>query len=137
MDKINLDPYLYFAGDCKEAMEFYKSIFGGNLEVQTYSEFSGDMPGKNEHPDWVMHCLLDGDVRLMASDSQKASPSSAKVELSLSGTDDAKLRNCYNGLSSGGKVTMPLEKAPWGDTFGMLSDKYGIDWVINISEIKE
>ena len=138
MANINVDPYLFFPGNAREAMGFYKSIFGGELTVQTIGEAPGDWPGKADmNQEHVMHSMLDGDVRLMASDSEKASPGSAKVELSLSGEDEETLQKYWDGLSAGAeKITQPLEKAPWGDTFGMLRDKYGVDWMVNITASK-
>jgi len=137
MGKINLDPYLFFQGNCKEAMGFYKDIFGGELTIQKMDAYP-DMPVDKSMKDIVMHAFLDaGDIRLMASDSRKASAKSAKVELSISGADKTKLHKYWDGLAKGGKITMPLEKAPWGDHFGMLSDKYGIDWMVNINAKKE
>ena len=137
MGKISLDPYLFFQGNAREAMEFYKSTFGGKLTIQTIGE-APDFPGKDSmDQDGVMHSMLDGDVRLMASDSPKASAESAKIELSLGGEDEATLHKYWDGLASGVKVNQPLEKAPWGDTFGMLRDKYGVDWMVNISAKKE
>jgi len=139
MGKIKLDPYLFFQGNCREAMEFYRGVFGGELTIQTIGEAPGDWPGKEAmDQEGVMHSMLDGDVRLMASDSPKASSESAKVELSVSGEDDATLRKYWSGLSIDAmKITQPLEKAPWGDTFGMLRDKYGVDWMVNITAKKE
>ncbi len=136
MSKIKLDPYLFFKGNCKEAMEFYKGVFGGKLEISLVDD-APDFPGKDKMLGQVMHALLDtGDFRLMASDSGKASPKAAKVELSLSGDDDARLRQYFEKLSDGGKVTMPLEKQFWGDIFGQLSDKYGVEWMVNITTQK-
>lgn len=137
MGKINLDPYLFFRGNCKDAMEFYKSIFGGELTVQTISE-APDFPGKEAmDQSYVMHALLDaGDIRMMASDTQKASEKAAKIELSISGEDEDILTNYFNALSQGGTVRSPLKKEMWGDTFGMLTDKYNIDWMINITTPK-
>jgi PhnB protein len=121
MAGISLNPYLFFSGNAREAMEFYEAVFGGKLTIQTIREAS-DFPGKDQmNPNHVMHAELKaGDIRLFASDSGKASAKAAKIELSLSGKDKTKLRSYWNGLSKGGKVNMPLEKAPWGDTFGML-----------------
>jgi PhnB protein len=138
MSKVNLDPYLFFGGNAKEAMDFYKGIFGGELTVQTISE-APDFPGKESmKQDNVMHAMLDGDVRLMASDSDKASPGSAKVELSLSGEDEPTLRKYWERLSEDAeKINQELEKAPWGDTFGMLRDRYGVDWMVNITTPKD
>lgn len=133
MSDINLDVYLFFKGQAKEAMEFYKDIFGGELTVQTYSEVP-DMSQDANKKDWLMHARLEGgEVKLMASDTGKASPAAAKIDLSLGGTDDAKLREIFDKLSKGGKVNMPLKKEFWGDTFGSLTDKYGINWMMNIA----
>lgn len=137
MSRINLDPYLFFGGNCKEAMEFYKGIFGGDVTIMTFGDMPGDMQDKEAMNDLVMHAFLDaGDIRLMASDSQQASAKAAKVELSLSGDDEATLRKYFDGLSVGGNVRSPLKTETWGDTFGMLTDKYNIDWMINITTPK-
>lgn len=134
MGKIYLDPYLFFDGNCKEAMEFYKTVFGGKLEMQTMGEAPVDMPDKKARKNQIMHALLSGgDIKLMASDSSKASPKAAKIELSLSGPDEDKLRKIFSSLGKGGKVNAPLEKQFWGDIFGQLRDKFGIDWMINIT----
>jgi PhnB protein len=135
MSNVNLEVYLFFKGNCREAMEFYKSIFGGKLEISTVGD-SPDVPGMPDlDKNWVMHSTLQGgDIKLMASDTPTASDKAAKVELSLGGTDDARLRQIFDALAAGGKVKMPLEKQFWGDTFGMLSDKFGIDWNMNIGD---
>lgn len=137
MSSIKLNPYIFFKGNCREAMEFYKGIFGGKLEMQTMGEVPPDAmpPGmdQEEIKDQIMHAALtEGDVELMASDSHKASAKTAKVELSLSGADEEKLRKTFDSLTAGGKVTMPLEKQFWGAIFGMVTDKYGVDWMVNI-----
>jgi PhnB protein len=135
---VKLDPYIFFKGNAREAMEFYKSVFGGKLDVNEYTDKDLEMmPGTPEEKEAMkgklMHAMLDGDVRLMASDSTNANDKAAKIELSLSGEDEATLRKYWDGLSAGGKVTMPLDKAPWGDTFGMLTDKYDISWMVNVT----
>lgn len=138
MSDINLDVYLYFKGQCQEAMEFYKGIFGGELTTQTYA----DVPGMGDDPakkDWLMHARLDaGDIKLMASDTDKASPTAAKVDLSLGGTDtnEARMREIFKKLGEGGKVHSELKKEFWGDTFGSLTDKYGVNWMMNIADTK-
>jgi PhnB protein len=119
-------------------MEFYKTVFGGELQMQTMGEVPDEaMPPdmkKEEIKDMIMHArLTGGEVELMASDSPKASKSAAKIELSLSGPDEAKLRKIWDALAQGGKINTPLEKQFWGDTFGMVRDKYGIDWMVNIT----
>jgi PhnB protein len=79
-----------------------------------------------------MHASLRGPVNIMASDSPTASDKAAKVELSLGGTDEKMMRETFDKLAEGGKVKMPLEKMFWGDTYGQILDKYGIEWMMNI-----
>jgi len=139
MDKVTLEPYIFFKGNCREAMEFYKTVFGGELEMQTMGEVPADvdMPRKEATKDWIRHASLKGGViNLMASDGQNASPKAAKIELSLGGTDEDQMRKMFDALSEGGKVTKPLEKEFWGDIFGMLTDRYGVDWMMNIGTKK-
>lgn len=134
---VALDPYMFFAGNCREAMEFYESIFGGTLKIQTYDEAPGEqseaMKGK------VMHAsLMDGEVNLMASDSSNPdSLGTGKISLSLSGVDEEKLRAMFDRLGAGGNVSYPLKKEFWGDTFGTLTDKFGVDWMVNIAAAKQ
>ena len=134
---VQLDPYLFFRGNCREAMEFYKDIFGGNLDVSLFEDSPGDFPEKETMKGKVMHALLSGgDIRLMGSDTTQASEKAAKIELSLSGEDEEKLTKLFNSLSEGGTVRSPLKKEAWGDTFGMVTDKYNIDWMVNITAKK-
>ncbi|HSX45978.1 MAG TPA: VOC family protein [Candidatus Saccharimonadia bacterium] len=138
MSDVHLDVYLYFQGNCKEAMEFYKSVFGGELTVQTFGESPPEaVPGglNDENKDQVMHARLEGgDIKLMASDGSKASAKSAKVDLSLGGSDETRLREIFEKLSAGGEVGMPLTKMFWGDFFGQFVDKYGVSWMVNITK---
>lgn len=127
MAKISIETYLFFKGNAKEAMEFYKGVFGGELEVSTMADSppEAQMPGAK--PTDVMHASLKGLVNIMASDSQTASDKAAKVELSLGGTDEAEMRNVFDQLSAGGKIFMPLKKESWGDVFGSFTDKFGVE----------
>jgi PhnB protein len=135
MASVNLDPYLFFNGNAREAAEFYKSVFGGELTVSTFGDAGADkMPGFEDMKDKVMHAMLDGDTKKIISDSRQASEKAAKIELSLSGDDEQKLTGYFEKLSEGGKVRSPLKKESWGDTFGQLTDKYNIDWMVNISK---
>lgn len=137
MGNVALNAYLFFAGNCREAMEFYRDIFGGTLQVQTYDEVPGEtaeaMKGK------VIHAsLMGGEVDLMASDSpDSARLGTGKVSLSLSGTDEQRLRTMFDSLSADGNVNYPLKKEFWGDIFGTLTDRFGVDWMVNISASKE
>lgn len=133
MSKVSLDPYLFFDGNAEQAMNYYKDVFGGKITISRMSEMPGTKP---EDANRVMHAMLEGDIKLMASDSDKASAEAKKIELSLSGEDESKLRGYFEALSKDGKVTMPLEKAPWGDVFGMLTDKYSIAWMVNVTAPK-
>lgn len=134
MSDIRLEVYLFFKGEAKEAMEFYKSVFGGKLTVQTYADVP-EMAKDATKKDWLMHARLEGgDIKLMGSDTDKASAEAAKIDLSLGGTDEAKMREVFDKLSKGGKVNMPLKKEFWGDIFGSLTDKYGVNWMMNIGD---
>jgi PhnB protein len=130
-----LNPYLNFRDTAASAMEFYQSVFGGELVTSTFAEYqASDDPAE---ADKLMHAQLtspDGLV-LMAADTpnQMDYTPGTNFSVSLSGDDDAALRGYWAALSDGGTVTMPLEKAPWGDTFGMCVDKFGIAWLVNIS----
>lgn len=129
-----LSPYLALDGNAREAMEFYKDVFGGTLEIQSFAEAGREMPGAE--PDRVMHARLDaGDIMFMASDSMPGQPSTVgtNVSLSLTGSDVDALTAIFGRLSEGGQVMMPLEQQFWGDTFGMLTDRYGLQWMVNIS----
>ncbi|HSX41680.1 MAG TPA: VOC family protein [Candidatus Saccharimonadales bacterium] len=131
---IKLEPYIFFHGQAKEAMEFYKSIFGGELTIQTYEQ-----AGQGGEPDWVMHATLEGDVKLMASDTEKASDTAKKISLSLGGeeADSDELHAIFDKLAEGGEVFQKLEKQFWGDVFGSLTDKYGVEWMMNIAGAKQ
>jgi PhnB protein len=139
MSDIRLEVYLFFHGECEEAMNFYKNIFGGNLEVSKYGDMPEGTPDiEGTEKDWLMHSSLEGgQINLMGSDTAKASPEAKKVSLSLGGTDEPAMRKIFDALAEGGKVFQPLKKEFWGDTFGSLTDKYGIEWMMNIGAVKE
>jgi len=136
MASFRIDPYLFFKGDAKQAMEFYKEVFGGELTVQTMAEAGPEMQMPGAKPTDVMHARLKGPVNLMASDSGKASDKMAKVELAINGTsaDEATMREIFDKLAEGGEVKMKLDKMPWGDIYGQLTDKFGIDWMMDIGD---
>jgi PhnB protein len=135
-----LNPYISFRGTAREAMEFYQSVFGGELDLSTFSDFS--MPGVGEdEANLIMHGQLDapGGMTLMGADT----PSSMEltegnnITISLSGDDETELRGYWDKLAEGGTVTMPLEVAPWGDAFGQLTDKFGVIWMVNIASAQQ
>ena len=130
-----LNPYLSFRDTAREAIEFYHSVFGGELTVSTFADMHASEDPAEQ--DKVMHSMVvtDGGLCLMAADtpnSMEWSPPSG-VSVSLSGEDEAELTGHWNRLSDGGTVTMPLARAPWGDTFGMCVDRFGISWLVNIT----
>jgi PhnB protein len=132
-----LNPYLGFRDTAREAMEFYRSVFGGELTVSTFADFhASDDPAEQ---DKVMHSMLTtgNGLALMAADmpNRMAYTAGTNHAISLSGgaDDDAELRGYWDKLSDGATITEPLKAAPWGDAFGMLTDKFGVTWMVNIA----
>lgn len=131
-----LNPYINFRGTAREALTFYQSVFGGELDLSTFADFS--MPGIGEdEADQIMHGQLDapGGLTLMASDTPSGMdlPEASNITVSLSGDDQDELRGYWDRLAADGSVTMPLEAAPWGAFFGQLTDRYGVSWMVNIA----
>ena len=128
-----LNPYVSFDGNARQAMEFYKGVFGGDLTVNTFGEFGApDSPDADK----VMHSQLEspGGFTLMGSDTpsgMQRNPGDT-ITISLSGTDADELRGYWEKLAAGGTVTMPLEKQMWGDEFGMCVDQFGVPWMVDI-----
>ena len=130
-----LNPYLSFKDNAREAMEFYHTVFGGKLDAQTFKELNASQDPSED--DKIMHSQLEADngITIMASDTpdrMEYTPGN-NFNMSLSGDNEAELRGYWEKLAEGGTVTMPLEKAIWGDTFGMCVDKFGVQWLVNIS----
>jgi PhnB protein len=129
--------YLSFNGNAREAAEFYKSVFGGEVYMDTYDKYADSVPVADADKSKVMHAYLKGsdEVELMLADTPTGVEyqEGSQLSLALSGEDEAQLRQYWDKLSDGGVVRMPLEKAPWGDIFGMLTDKFGVRWMVNVS----
>ena len=130
-----LNPYLSFRDSAREAMTHYHSVFGGDLTMSTYGEFHA-----SEDPaeaDKIMHAQLTGDngIVLMGADTPNSMDFQAgtSFSVSLSGEDDVELRRYWDALSEGGTIAMPLEQAPWGDSFGQFTDRFGVNWLVNIT----
>ena len=126
---VRLNPYLNFRDTARAAMTCYREVFGGELAINTFKEFGmGDSDG-------VMHAMLEAPngLVLMAADTPPDMETSENGSVSLSGDDEATLRGWWDALSAGGTVDVPLEKAPWGDSFGMCNDKFGVHWLVNIT----
>ncbi|HZP19264.1 MAG TPA: VOC family protein [Bauldia sp.] len=130
-----LNPYLSFKDNARQAMEFYKSVFGGELTMMTFGE--GGMSQEPGQKDLIMHSQLvaPNGYWLMGSDTPPSMPMQAgrSITVSLSGDDEKELRGYWDKLAAGAQIQMPLEKAPWGDTFGMLTDRFGTPWMVNIA----
>ncbi len=130
---VRLNPYLNFRDNAREALEFYHSVFGGTLDLSTFADFqASEDPADAEK---IMHGQVTGDhgVVLMGADVPASVELTANSSVSLSGDDEAVLRGWWDQLSAGGTVAEPLVKAPWGDTFGMCTDKFGVPWLVNIA----
>ena len=128
-----LNPYLHFSGNAREAMEFYRSVLGGELDVMTFGDAGG---GGGEYPDdGVMHAFLrtaDG-LELMASDGHDPDAAGPdRLSLSVSGDDEATLRRWFEALAEGGQVDVPLARQVWGDVFGQVTDRFGMRWLVDV-----
>jgi len=129
-----LNPYLSFKDSARAAMDFYKSVFGGELTLSTFGE--NHMAHNASENDKIMHGQLvsPSGYWLMGSDTPASmGEPRPNGQISLSGDDENELRGYWDKLGAGGTVVIPLEKAPWGDSFGMLVDKFGVSWMVNIA----
>ena len=128
-----LNPYLTFNGNAREAMEFYRSVFGGELTVSTFGEFGSPDPAI---ADRVMHAMLTTDrgYILMASDTAPGMPfqPGTTITCSLSGDPGEGLEDVWDKLAEGGTVNVPFEKQMWGDVFGQCVDRYGTPWMVDV-----
>lgn len=126
-----LNPYLTFQHDARDAMEFYRDTFGGELVMSTFGEYGG------EPAEGIMHAMLEtpAGFTLMGSDAPpgQSVPAGSAVQISLSGDDAEELTRWWEKLSDDGSVVLPLEKQMWGDTFGMCVDRFGVGWMVNIA----
>ena len=131
-----LNPYLSFPGTAREAMEFYRDVFGGELTVNTFGE--SDAPEGTPEADKIMHAQLETErgFTLMGADTPTGMDHTpgTNISVSLSGDDADELRGYWQKLSDGGTVSVPLEKQMWGDEFGMCVDRFGIGWMVNITQ---
>jgi PhnB protein len=136
MEKINLNPYLMFEGNCREAMAFYQSLFGGTVKSMTFGEVDASCPKAMK--DSIMHAsLIGGEVVLLGSDNPDPTPAgSGNISLALNGSNERHLTQLFNQLSEDGRIVIPLEKQMWGDLFGVVSDRFGIDWMVNIGSVE-
>jgi PhnB protein len=137
-----LNPYISFNGTAREALTFYQDVFGGALAVSTYGEFTPpDTPGAEQIADQIMHGMLETDrgFTLMCADAPPGMPHNPgdTISVSLSGDDAEDLRGYWARLSDGGTVTVPLEPQMWGDEFGQCTDRFGVQWMVNITQAQD
>ena len=131
-----LNPYLSFRDNARDAMNFYQSVFGGELTLSTFGDFqASEDPAEAEK---IMHGMLTTThgLVLMGADTPNGMEYrlGSSISISLSGDDEVELRGYYQKLSSdGGAVTVPMEKSPWGDVFGMCTDRFGVAWLVNVN----
>ena len=130
-----LNPYISFSDNTRQAMEFYQEVFGGDLALNTFGEYGApDTPEANN----IMHGMLETarGFTLMGADTppgMEHNPGN-NMAVSLSGDDADELRGYWEKLSEGGTVSVPLEKQMWGDEFGMCVDRFGVSWMVNITQ---
>ena len=132
-----IQPYLTFNGNCAEAMNFYKEVFGGELMMQSFGD--APMDTTPETKDLIMHARLqNGDLILMASDGMpgQAPVQGTNVTISVQSASKEDQEKYFNKMAEGGKITMPLEDTFWGAYFGMLTDKFGMHWMFNTEHKK-
>jgi PhnB protein len=130
-----LNPYISFTDNARQALEFYQSVFGGSVTLNTFGEYgAADSPDADK----IMHGQLENDrgFTLMVADTPDGMPHNPgdTITISLSGTDGEDLHGYWDKLVDGGTVTLPLEKQMWGDEFGMCIDKFGVPWMVNIGQ---
>lgn len=130
-----LNPYISFRDNARQALEFYQTVLGGSLALHTFGELGApDAP----EADKIMHGLLETEsgFTLMGADTppgMEHTPGN-NIAVSLSGDDGEELRGYWAKLVEGGEVSVPLEMQMWGDEFGMLVDRFGITWMVNIGQ---
>lgn len=134
-----LNPYISFKDNARQAMEFYHSVFGGKLNLSTFKEFQGSQDPSDANK--IMHGQLEAEngITLMGADTPASMAdkwhdyAGTNITISLSGDNEAELRGYWDKLAAGATIEQPLEQAPWGDAFGMLTDKFGVGWMVNIT----
>jgi PhnB protein len=131
-----LNPYISYNGNARQAMEFYQEVLGGKLELGTLADF-GAAPADAPHAGLIMHAKLESErgYVLNAFDVPEGVPYQPGNNVAIYlGGDDPELRGYFEKLSAGGTVTMPLEKQVWGDEAGALVDQFGISWMFNVTQ---
>ena len=129
---LGVNPYITFSGNCREAIEFYRSALGAEVVfVHTIGE--SPMPEMGP-PDKIMHCMIKvgNSVIMMSDDPRSEAPmTSGSMSLAIGLNDPARAQSLFDSLVEGGTVIMPVQKTYWADAFGMLVDRFGVRWMIN------
>jgi PhnB protein len=133
---MHIEPYLFFPGSTKEAMEFYKSVFGGKLEISLRSDM--DPSASEAEKSLVINAQLASDqIMFRAADRDDTTlDPQTRIELTVNGSDEESLHKVFEELSADGTIEAPLEKQFWGDTWGKVTDKFGVTWQVNIEAPK-
>lgn len=130
-----LNPYLSFSGDARQAMEFYRDVFGGTLTLNTFGELGGQ---HGDDAEKIMHGMLETEsgFTLMGADTPPGMEHTRgnNITVALSGDNADELRGYWEKLSGSGTVSVPLEKQMWGDEFGACDDRFGVPWLVNIGQ---
>jgi len=146
MSNTLIEPYLFFDGNCEEAVEFYCEKLGAKVEMMMrYSECPDELPPEmsgEENAVKIMHVSFTiGGNRIMASDGgcgpDSGPPRFGGISLSIGLDDESEAKRLFDQLAEGGKVEMPLGKTFWSPCFGTLTDKFGLDWMINVAPEEE
>lgn len=127
-----ISPYLFFQGNCEEAVTFYHQVFGGDLKIQRFGET--EMPVDDAYKDKVMHAeLIVNGLLMLFSDGapHKEIVQGNNIQITLNFTDENEQATVYEQLADGGKASMPIQRTFWGAKFGMLVDKFGVHWMLN------
>lgn len=128
---IGVNPYIMFAGNCQEAIDFYQQAIGAELIFsQKWGETPHSAPGLE---DKIMHATINvgGSTIMMSDGSPDEVAADSNISLAIGLNDVDKAREMFDNLSDGGSVSMPLDKTFWAEAFGMLTDKFGINWMFN------
>lgn len=137
---MQITPYIMFNGNCEQALKFYEKALGGQIkDLMRFEGSPAEAMSNDKQKVLHSHFTVDGNLLFMASDTGNggpASPSGGMVHLSLNFTDAGRIQNVFSRLSDGGTVTMPLQDAFWGATFGMLTDQFGVNWMFNYDKPK-
>jgi PhnB protein len=133
--------YLFFSGNCAEAMKFYQSLLGGKLEIMTYGEQPGGELPKHVDPSQVMHAALTlpGGGEIFASDDMSGAPYEGMhgFAVALNPKTAGEARKLFDPLSQHGQVHMPLEATFWSSAFAMFVDRFGTPWIISADPVQQ